>query len=49
MDTDSLYIAIAGNTLEGVMKPEILEKHMLLTEDNCQDDVEVEGDDDHHR
>ena len=48
MDTDSAYMALAGPSLESVIKPEMKQKYMQGLNDFHEGDPNVEADDDLH-
>ena len=37
MNTDSLYLAINGSDLEGIIKPEMKRKWILMRSNDCRD------------
>ena len=48
MDTDSAYMALAGPTLESVIKPEMKKEYISSLTGYCKDDMQIEADDRHH-
>ena len=43
MDTDSLYMAIAGDTIEDIIRPEMMEEWRRQRQQDCRDNFEADG------
>lgn len=48
IDTDSAFMALAGPTLESVIKPEMKQQYLQGLTDNCNDNIQIQADDGCH-